>query len=213
MSGAELKYISAVKLQKRHFLANERLGRIYMRYHETTEKALAFFCTCVEERPRNHGCWYLLGRCLASSGKRMDALEAYHQAVSLEPTHSPTWCSLGNIYYAHGQYREAINMYTLALKYDAVMAEAWYNIGVLYEMVGQSPDALSAYRYAIDLGAKELLSSMSDKQVGPIGNAAVVLTAPLHPNETTKKKPQRSLQAQEQLNSTATSSSAPSPSH
>lgn len=184
---AESSYRNGLQLCQSHFIALERLGRVYLRYKEAVPVAVQCFFKCLELDPENAIAWYLLGRCYMVTSQFSDACEAYNRAVNLEPNYAHVWCSLGVLYYSFGQYREALGMLRRALQIDSKMTDAWYNIGALYDICEQPQDAQQAYMKANEFGMVDRLA-----RSGPPRHNAITsqpLVPPHHSNHQYQPQP------------------------
>lgn len=146
----------------------ERLGRLYLRYHETIPTAVKYLFRAIQSNPTSSSSWYLLGRCYSMVSQHNDAFESYVRAVHLNPIDPQIWCSLGILYYTFGQYRESLIMFTKALKLDQTLCDAWYNVGALYDMCDQPEDAAQAYEKANKFGIAQRFSRAAMPNNNPI---------------------------------------------
>ncbi|KYN04760.1 Lysine-specific demethylase 6A [Cyphomyrmex costatus] len=99
----------------------------------------------IEAEPKSGQSLYLLGRCLAASGKVHDAFIAYRNSVEKSEGNADTWCSIGVLYQQQNQPMDALQAYICAVQLDKSHSAAWTNLGILYESVSQPKDALACY--------------------------------------------------------------------
>ncbi|KAK0083226.1 hypothetical protein PV325_009155 [Microctonus aethiopoides] len=115
----------------------------------TRQQKQAFAIHClqrsIEAEPKSGQSLYLLGRCLAASGKVHDAFIAYRNSVEKSEGNADTWCSIGVLYQQQNQPMDALQAYICAVQLDKSHSAAWTNLGILYESVSQPKDALACY--------------------------------------------------------------------
>ncbi|XP_011634228.1 histone demethylase UTY isoform X2 [Pogonomyrmex barbatus] len=99
----------------------------------------------IEAEPKSGQSLYLLGRCLAASGKVHEAFVAYRNSVEKSEGNADTWCSIGVLYQQQNQPMDALQAYICAVQLDKSHSAAWTNLGILYESVSQPKDALACY--------------------------------------------------------------------
>ncbi|KYM77560.1 Lysine-specific demethylase 6A [Atta colombica] len=99
----------------------------------------------IEAEPKSGQSLYLLGRCLAASGKVHEAFIAYRNSVEKSEGNADTWCSIGVLYQQQNQPMDALQAYICAVQLDKSHSAAWTNLGILYESVSQPKDALACY--------------------------------------------------------------------
>ncbi|XP_051162828.1 histone demethylase UTY isoform X3 [Leptopilina boulardi] len=99
----------------------------------------------IEAEPKSGQSLYLLGRCLAASGKIHEAFIAYRNSVEKSESNADTWCSIGVLYQQQNQPTDALQAYICAVQLDKSHSAAWTNLGILYESVSQPKDALACY--------------------------------------------------------------------
>ncbi|XP_048265444.1 histone demethylase UTY isoform X1 [Bombus terrestris] len=111
------------------------------------KQAIAIHCLqkSIEAEPKSGQSLYLLGRCLAASGKVHDAFIAYRNSVEKSEGNADTWCSIGVLYQQQNQPMDALQAYICAVQLDKSHSAAWTNLGILYESVSQPKDALACY--------------------------------------------------------------------
>ncbi|XP_034943384.1 histone demethylase UTY [Chelonus insularis] len=111
------------------------------------KQAFAIHCLqkSIEAEPKSGQSLYLLGRCLAASGKVHDAFIAYRNSVEKSEGNADTWCSIGVLYQQQNQPMDALQAYICAVQLDKSHSAAWTNLGILYESVSQPKDALVCY--------------------------------------------------------------------
>ncbi|XP_076753493.1 utx histone demethylase isoform X1 [Xylocopa sonorina] len=111
------------------------------------KQAVAIHCLqkSIEAEPKSGQSLYLLGRCLAASGKVHDAFIAYRNSVEKSEGNADTWCSIGVLYQQQNQPMDALQAYICAVQLDKSHSAAWTNLGILYESVSQPKDALACY--------------------------------------------------------------------
>lgn len=111
------------------------------------KQAAAIICLqkSIEAEPKSGQSLYLLGRCLAASGKVHDAFIAYRNSVEKSEGNADTWCSIGVLYQQQNQPMDALQAYICAVQLDKSHSAAWTNLGILYESVSQPKDALACY--------------------------------------------------------------------
>ncbi|XP_032663360.1 histone demethylase UTY isoform X1 [Odontomachus brunneus] len=111
------------------------------------KQTLAIHCLqkSIEAEPKSGQSLYLLGRCLAASGKVHDAFVAYRNSVEKSEGNADTWCSIGVLYQQQNQPMDALQAYICAVQLDKSHSAAWTNLGILYESVSQPKDALACY--------------------------------------------------------------------
>ncbi|XP_077277140.1 histone demethylase UTY-like isoform X1 [Temnothorax americanus] len=99
----------------------------------------------IDAEPKSGQSLYLLGRCLAASGKVHEAFIAYRNSVEKSEGNADTWCSIGVLYQQQNQPMDALQAYICAVQLDKSHSAAWTNLGILYESVSQPKDALACY--------------------------------------------------------------------
>ncbi|XP_025262592.1 histone demethylase UTY isoform X1 [Camponotus floridanus] len=111
------------------------------------KQTIAIHCLhkSIEAEPKSGQSLYLLGRCLAASGKVHDAFIAYRNSVEKSEGNADTWCSIGVLYQQQNQPMDALQAYICAVQLDKTHSAAWTNLGILYESVSQPKDALACY--------------------------------------------------------------------
>ncbi|XP_015609796.1 histone demethylase UTY isoform X3 [Cephus cinctus] len=111
------------------------------------KQVIAIHCLqkSIEAEPKSGQSLYLLGRCLAASGKVHDAFIAYRNSVEKSEGNADTWCSIGVLYQQQNQPMDALQAYICAVQLDKSHSAAWTNLGILYESVSQPKDALACY--------------------------------------------------------------------
>ncbi|XP_043486322.1 histone demethylase UTY isoform X6 [Polistes fuscatus] len=118
------------------------------------KQAISIHCLqkSIEAEPKSGQSLYLLGRCLAASGKVHDAFIAYsnllylcRNSVEKSEGNADTWCSIGVLYQQQNQPMDALQAYICAVQLDKSHSAAWTNLGILYESVSQPKDALACY--------------------------------------------------------------------
>ncbi|XP_020287358.1 histone demethylase UTY-like [Pseudomyrmex gracilis] len=107
--------------------------------------AILYLQKSIEAEPKSGQSLYLLGRCLAASGKVHEAFIAYRNSVEKSEGNADTWCSIGVLYQQQNQPVDALQAYICAVQLDKSHSAAWTNLGILYESVSQPKDALACY--------------------------------------------------------------------
>ncbi|XP_063993292.1 histone demethylase UTY isoform X2 [Diachasmimorpha longicaudata] len=149
----------------------------------TRQQKQAFAIHClqrsIEAEPKSGQSLYLLGRCLAASGKVHDAFIAYRNSVEKSEGNADTWCSIGVLYQQQNQPMDALQAYICAVQLDKSHSAAWTNLGILYESVSQPKDALACY---VNASRGNNNTPCSSSPLGGLGGAKSSGNAPMNPS-------------------------------
>jgi tetratricopeptide (TPR) repeat protein len=80
-----------------------------------------------------------------------DAMETYHELLSIRPTHAPALINLGTIHYNKREYEQAEQLYRRATEVDPEYALAFFDLGNVLDEMQRLPEATEAYRRAVSL--------------------------------------------------------------
>ncbi|XP_011303996.1 histone demethylase UTY isoform X2 [Fopius arisanus] len=133
----------------------------------------------IEAEPKSGQSLYLLGRCLAASGKVHDAFIAYRNSVEKSEGNADTWCSIGVLYQQQNQPMDALQAYICAVQLDKSHSAAWTNLGILYESVSQPKDALACY---VNASRGNNNTPCSTSPLAGLGGAKSSGNAPMNPS-------------------------------
>ncbi|XP_015114271.1 histone demethylase UTY isoform X2 [Diachasma alloeum] len=149
----------------------------------TRQQKQAFAIHClqrsIEAEPKSGQSLYLLGRCLAASGKVHDAFIAYRNSVEKSEGNADTWCSIGVLYQQQNQPMDALQAYICAVQLDKSHSAAWTNLGILYESVSQPKDALACY---VNASRGNNNTPCSPSPLAGLGGAKSSGNAPMNPS-------------------------------
>jgi len=88
---------------------------------------------------------------LEDSGRLVEAVEYYRQAIELQPNDPILHFNLGNTLFGIGRYEETIASFEKALEHDPEYAEAWNNLGNTYAELKSWDEAIRSLRQALQL--------------------------------------------------------------
>ncbi|PAA79077.1 hypothetical protein BOX15_Mlig018358g1 [Macrostomum lignano] len=114
---------------------------------------------------REHGTYYLLGRCFSALGRVQDAFMAYRSSIDKLEACADTWCSIGVLYQQQNQPMDALQAYVCAVQLDKDHVAAWSDLGILYESNGQYRDALTCYTSAAKVDKRGELNPMLRERI------------------------------------------------
>jgi len=115
------------------------------------EMALPYFVETIKWNPNHGQAFFQIGYCLASIGKRQEAIEPYQKALQLEPQNPIILNNLCGAYGNSGRYDEAVKSCQEAIQLKPDLAEAYNNLGWSYRQMGRYQDATQACKQAIRL--------------------------------------------------------------
>lgn len=101
--------------------------------------------------PKMATAYNFLGLALQTSGRMMEAKEAYTHAIGLKPDLVEAYLNLGNIHVAEGDWQEADRLYYRAAELAPQRADVYNNLGIAAKAQGKSLDALYWLRKAIEI--------------------------------------------------------------
>lgn len=99
--------------------------------------------------------WFNLGVLRSSSGRLMEAVAAYRQALRVRPDLSDAWCNLGLVLERQGQHEQALSTWSAGLPLVTRHVHLLNHIGRLHERLGQYPNAEQALRQSLTLHADQ----------------------------------------------------------
>ena len=85
------------------------------------------------------------GTLLGKSGRLDEALELFHQAVSLSPANAAAWLSRGRAYSGLGLFANAESDYQKCVDLDPTNSMAWYNLGNIFLQTGRFAAAIERF--------------------------------------------------------------------
>lgn len=128
--------------------------------------APALLSACAGNKPRNPGVvvptdeialrerrGYELARQAADASKAGhtdQAIELYHQAVTVWPEIPSAWNNLGLLLMEQNNYMEAVEAFKTAARQDSTDPRPLVNVGVAYDRTGWAEEALDAYLQALE---------------------------------------------------------------
>jgi tetratricopeptide (TPR) repeat protein len=115
------------------------------------EMALPYFVETIKWNPNHGQAFFQIGYCLASMGKRQEAIEPYQKALQLEPQNPIILNNLCGAYGNSGRYGEAVKSCQEAIQLKPDLAEAYNNLGWSYRQMGRYQDAIQSCKQAIRL--------------------------------------------------------------
>lgn len=85
------------------------------------------------------------------SGKTVDAITTYKQAIKVFSTDDSLNLKLGNLYFSEGRYAEAIEQYTTAVRKNPAMSQNYYSLGQGFMASGRYGEAEIQFKKVIQL--------------------------------------------------------------
>ena len=110
-----------------------------------------FYTRILEREPKNVFARNNLGRVLAASNRRSEALVQYREAVRLAPTYVLPRLNLAEALAAEGLRDEALQEYQRVLRLDPQNAKACAGVGLALAQAGRSADAIAYLRESVRL--------------------------------------------------------------
>lgn len=116
-----------------------------------------------------------LGAVLVAQGKRLEAVDAFGQAVRLEPDNPQAWAGLGNAYALASNPEQAVAAYARATTLDPTNEHAQVGYAHVLKAVGSHDASVAAYRAAIAIrpGFGEAYWSMANLKTFRFGAADI----------------------------------------
>ncbi|MCS7076864.1 MAG: tetratricopeptide repeat protein [Bacteroidia bacterium] len=99
-------------------------------------KGLDKYKKIVQEQPYSLKGWYTLAVLYESAGFYLDALQAYHFAITLQESHVNAHISIANIYIRFEAYNKAIEHLKIAFDLDKSHYEVGYSLAECYLYMG-----------------------------------------------------------------------------
>jgi tetratricopeptide (TPR) repeat protein len=116
---------------------------------------LAIWQDAVRKLPDSFFAHYNLGTALAAKGRTAEAIEHYHEALSLKADFCATHYNLANALATLGKDDEAIEHYHEALRLKPDYAEAHNNLGIALAAAGRTKEAIDHHRAALRLNPED----------------------------------------------------------
>jgi hypothetical protein len=95
----------------------------------------------------NAAIWSELGDCLAKTGNREAAYQAYEKAIGCDPKLVAAWIGKGNLLQKDNRLDDALAAYQAACAIDPRCAEALCNVGTIHLVQGDLAAAESRFRH------------------------------------------------------------------
>ena len=116
------------------------------------KNGITLFSHTVEVVPQNNWIAYNnLGLAYSHHGRRLEAIEAYKQAIKIKPNLAESYTNMGAAYANLGRLPEAIDAFKMSAQINPDLAEAHYNLGYAYAKLGRYTEAIDIYKQAIKI--------------------------------------------------------------
>jgi predicted O-linked N-acetylglucosamine transferase (SPINDLY family) len=103
---------------------------------------------CIEDHPRSHLAWSILGVSLAQLGRLDEAIDAFSRALDLQPADADMLCNLGAAMLDAGRVADAEEVLGTALTLKPDHLRAMNTLGNLRFGLGRRPEAIALYNKA-----------------------------------------------------------------
>jgi tetratricopeptide (TPR) repeat protein len=84
------------------------------------------------------------------------AIQAWHQALSLDPNHVGSHINLGQLCFQSECYQDAIQHYSHAIQVDATLVSAYHGRGKVYQQVGSYAAAIRDYTQVLAIASESI---------------------------------------------------------
>ena len=135
---SEKLWLDVLKVYPKTSMARNNLGRVYLERNQL-ELANTQFLKALEDRPGLALAYYNLGLVAKKRSNIKEALEFYHQAITLKPNYPEALNNLGSI---QSNLTEAAFSYRQAILTGANFAEVYYNLSLTYYRQKKYQEAL-----------------------------------------------------------------------
>jgi len=126
------------------------IGDIYM-HEEDYERAEPVYARAARLEPRNFDAQYGHGRALQMLNRFVDAVRAYHRALTIQPDHPKANLNLATTYLQMDNPSSALIFAEKAVEVAPDNGAARVNLGAVYEQLGRNAEAIEHYLIALEL--------------------------------------------------------------
>src|SRR5262245_49137492 len=126
------------------------IGDIYI-VKKDYEKAEPHFSLAAKLEPRNFDAQYGHGLALQMLNRLVEAVRAYHRALTIDPDSIKANLNLAITYLQMNEAQSAVTFAEKAVSIDPANGPARINLGAAYEKVGRNKDAIDQYTAAMEL--------------------------------------------------------------
>jgi tetratricopeptide (TPR) repeat protein len=102
-----------------------------------------------QRQPENIHGWHNLGAALCESGKVLEGLDAFHEALKLNPNHAVIYSNMAGALRQLGRTDEALAAARRAIEIDPDVPGGQNNLGAILSDVGDFEGTLAAWRIAV----------------------------------------------------------------
>ena len=126
------------------------IGKIYMiqQDYEAAEPVLA---RAARLEPRNFDAQFGHGRALQMLDRFIDAVRAYHRALTIRPDSLVANQTIATTYIQMGEPSSALIFAEKAVEIDPASGPARVNLAAIYQDIGRTADAIRQYEAAVEL--------------------------------------------------------------
>ena len=126
------------------------IGDIYI-VKKDYEKAEPHYSLAAKLEPRNFDAQYGHGLALQMLNRLVEAVRAYHRALTIDPDSIKANLNLAITYLQMNEAQSAVTFAEKAVSLDPANGAARVNLGAAYEKVGRNKDAIDQYTAAMEL--------------------------------------------------------------
>lgn len=126
------------------------VGDIYMA-EQDYERAEPVYARAARLEPRNFDAQYGHGLALQMLNRFVDAVRAYHRALTIQPEHPKANLNLATTYLQMEDPRSALIFAQKAVQINPSNGAARANLGAVYEQLGRNAEAVDEYLVALEL--------------------------------------------------------------
>ncbi len=112
---------------------------------------VSFYSRTLKYAPQSGQVYYNLGGFYFSSGRYLEASEAFRKSISREPKNFRTYNCLADTHYRLGNHSAAIQTYNKAIGLNPKNYRAYNNLGVIYDVAGDYQEAIGCYLKALQI--------------------------------------------------------------
>ncbi|MCU0915263.1 MAG: tetratricopeptide repeat protein [Planctomycetes bacterium] len=123
-------------------------------HDSASAKAWSSLAVCqrlVQLKPQDAQAHVMLGNAYMAVGRSPEAVERYHDALTLDPNCFEAHLGMGKVHFARGGYSDAVGWYQRALKIRPRSADAHLSLGLALSNAGQYEEAMQAFQKAKEL--------------------------------------------------------------
>ena len=157
---AQQAFENVLTRDPRHVKALVNLARVLLDENEATEALTRINDALAIDSGLGEG-WRVLGRTQAQLGHSDSAIDAYHQALTIDSTDVWSLNNLGLVLIDASRFTDAVQPLTRAAQLDSTVPAFSNNLGIALERSGQLEGAAKAYQQALSADSQYVKARVS----------------------------------------------------